>query len=129
MKTRRCSDLERALLPPPGALVRAIMRTQAPVLRAAASAFLAGIHPIGLYGIVLRIGAHLPMAGDACVELSTLFRARDHGAAHAYRHEFSILQHAAGYAYDRDLLAASSVTSRTPMPARKRHSTNTAIDR
>ena len=37
MKTGRCSGLERALLPPLGALVRAIMRTQAAVLRAAGS--------------------------------------------------------------------------------------------
>jgi hypothetical protein len=47
MKTRRCSGLERALLPPPGALVRAIMRTQAAVLRAAGSTFLAGIQGTG----------------------------------------------------------------------------------
>jgi hypothetical protein len=37
MKTGRCSGLERALLPPLGALVRAILRTQAAVLRAAGS--------------------------------------------------------------------------------------------
>jgi hypothetical protein len=105
------------------------MRTQAALLRAASSTFLAGIHPIGPSGIVLRIGSHRSMAGDACVELSTLFCGRDHGAAHAVGREFSILQHAAGYAYDPDLFAASSVTSRTSMLARKRHSTNTAIDR
>ena len=127
MKTRRCSGLDRALLPPPGALVRAIVRTQARVLRAAGSTFLAGIHPIGPYGIVLRIDAHRPMAGDARVGLSSfaleIMRLLTPSPTN------SPFQYAAGYAYDRDLLAASYVTLRTPMPERKRRSTNTAIDR
>src|SRR5262249_25813024 len=66
----------------------------------------------------------MPVSG-----LALFFCARNHGAAHAIRHEFSFLQYAGGYASDPDLLAASSVTSLTSMPAGRRHSTNTAIDR